>query len=186
MTQTAAPKHDPAPVPGNSRLQQLDGLRGVALLGILLVNILYWSGWGLMTKAQQVAHSGAQLREMQWFFDHLLPTASSTRCSRCCSGIGCALQLQRLQAGGHDGVRVYLRRMAVLLVIGLLHSLLVWDGDILQLAICVAPGRCCVKDSGLRRPDRALLLWAVRCWCGCCRLRSEALFEARGWNQAAR
>lgn len=36
MTQATAPTQDPTPIPGASRLQQLDGLRGFALLGILL------------------------------------------------------------------------------------------------------------------------------------------------------
>lgn len=47
-------------------------MRGFALLGISLVNILYWSGWVLMTPAQQVAHAGADARHVQWYLDHLL------------------------------------------------------------------------------------------------------------------
>ena len=39
----------------------------------------------------------------------------------------------RLARRGVDGVRLYRRRLWVLLVIGLLHMVLVWDGDILTL-----------------------------------------------------
>lgn len=177
MTQANPSTQDPAPVPGASRLQQLDGLRGFALLGILLVNVLYWSGWGLMTKAQQVAHSGARLREAQWFLDHLLLDGKFYTLFSLLFGIGCALQLQRLQASGHDGVRVYLRRMAVLLAIGLLHSVLVWDGDILQLYALLGA----LLPWFARKPDRALLLWAAALvWV--VPLAGQALFAAQGWN----
>ena len=42
------------------RIELLDALRGFALLGILLANILYWSGWGLMTEEQRISFSGAE------------------------------------------------------------------------------------------------------------------------------
>jgi uncharacterized protein len=43
------------------------------------------------------------------------------------------LQLERLLRRGQDGLRIYRRRVLVLLGIGLVHSFLVWDGDILTL-----------------------------------------------------
>jgi uncharacterized protein len=177
MTLPATPMHDPAPTPVDSRLRQLDGLRGFALLGILLVNIQYWSGWILMTKAQQVAHSGERLREVQLFFDHLLLDGKFYTLFSLLFGIGCAMQLQRLQAAGHDGVRVYLRRMMVLLVIGLLHSLIIWDGDILTLYALLGT----LLPWFARKPDRALLGWAVvLVWV--LPLAGQALFDALGWN----
>ena len=48
-------------------------------------------------------------------------------------GAGFALQIGRLSARGADGIRIYRRRVLVLLAIGLTHSLLIWDGDILIL-----------------------------------------------------
>lgn len=164
-------------MPAGQRLRQLDGLRGMALLGILLVNILYWSGWSLMTEAQQVAHSGEHLRELQLFLDHLLLDGKFYTLFSLLFGIGCAMQLHRLQAAGHDGVRVYLRRMAVLLVIGLLHSLLIWDGDILTLYALLGA----LLPWFARKSDRALLAWAAALvWV--VPLAGKALFDALGWN----
>jgi uncharacterized protein len=48
-------------------------------------------------------------------------------------GAGFALQIARLASRGTDGLRIYRRRVLVLLAIGLLHSWLIWDGDILTL-----------------------------------------------------
>ena len=177
MNPPATPAQDPAPMPGDARLRQLDGLRGFALLGILLVNIQYWSGWSLMTSAQQVAHSGERVRDVQLFLDHLLLDGKFYTLFSLLFGIGCALQLHRLQAAGHDGVRVYLRRMAVLLVIGLLHSLLVWDGDILTLYALLGS----LLPWFARTRDSALLGWAVvLVWI--MPLVGKATFDALGWN----
>lgn len=53
------------PTPRPSRLAVIDALRGLALLGILLVNLLVWSGWVVMTPEQQVAHAGESMRQVQ-------------------------------------------------------------------------------------------------------------------------
>ncbi|MFT4937916.1 MAG: hypothetical protein ACI88A_000938 [Paraglaciecola sp.] len=47
-------------------------------------------------------------------------------------GIGFALQLQRLNAGGSRAVIVYIRHLTVLLAIGLIHITQFWVGDILS------------------------------------------------------
>jgi uncharacterized membrane protein YeiB len=46
-------------------------------------------------------------------------------------GIGFALQLTRAESRGVDSTRLFLRRMAVLLAIGVIHGTLVWGGDVL-------------------------------------------------------
>lgn len=47
-------------------------------------------------------------------------------------GLGFALQLVRAQARGRRIVPVYLRRMLALFLIGLVHCILIWNGDILM------------------------------------------------------
>jgi uncharacterized protein len=48
-------------------------------------------------------------------------------------GLGFYLQMSRLTARGVDFERVYLRRLTVLLVFGILHTVFLWCWDILQL-----------------------------------------------------
>jgi uncharacterized protein len=152
-------------------------LRGFALLGISLVNILYWSGWVLMTPSQQVAHAGADPTRLQGFLERLLLDGKFYTLFSLMFGVGCALQLQRLQAGGHDGVRVYRRRMTVLLGFGLVHTFLIWDGDILMLYALLG----FLLPWFARQTDRSLLAWAAML-VFLVPLAGQALFEAVGWN----
>ena len=115
------------------RIEILDALRGFALFGILLANILYWSGWGLMTEAQRVALGGAEGAAWQYRFHHLLVDGKFYTIFSLLFGAGFALQIARLSARGEEGLRIYRRRVLVLLGIGLVHSWFVWDGDILTL-----------------------------------------------------
>lgn len=115
------------------RIELLDALRGFALLGILLANMLYWSGWGAMTEEQRVAFAGVEAVKWQYRFHHLLIDGKFYTIFSLLFGTGFALQIARLSSRGIDGLRIYRRRVLVLLGIGLVHSWLVWDGDILTL-----------------------------------------------------
>jgi uncharacterized protein len=115
------------------RIELLDALRGFALLGILLANILYWSGWGAMTEEQRISFAGAEAVTWQYRFHHLLVDGKFYTIFSLLFGTGFALQIARLSARGLEGLRIYRRRVLMLLGIGLVHSWLIWDGDILTL-----------------------------------------------------
>jgi uncharacterized protein len=115
------------------RIEILDGLRGLALFGILLANILVWSGWVLMTDGQRLDLAGADIVTWQYRFHHLLIDGKFYTVFSLLFGAGFALQLARLSARGADGLRIYRRRVLILLGMGLIHSWLIWDGDILTL-----------------------------------------------------
>lgn len=115
------------------RIEILDGLRGFALFGILLANILYWSGWGAMTEEQRVAFAGTETVLWQYRFHHFFVDGKFYTIFSLLFGVGFTLQLARLNARGAKSLRIYRRRVLVLLAIGLVHSWLIWDGDILTL-----------------------------------------------------
>ena len=117
----------------DERLAVVDALRGFALFGILLANILYWSGWGMGTDAQRLAWGGATGDLWQYRFHHLLVDGKFYTIFSFLFGAGFALQLERLLRRGQDGLRIYRRRVLILLGMGLVHSFLIWDGDILTL-----------------------------------------------------
>lgn len=119
--------------PTRDRIDQIDALRGFALFGILLANILYWSGWVLVTPAERAVMAGPEAQLWQFRFQHLLVDGKFYTLFSLLFGAGFALQLERLARRGADGLRIYRRRVLVLLAIGLFHSLLIWDGDILTL-----------------------------------------------------
>ena len=106
----------------------LDALRGFAILGIILANFPEFSLWSFSDQAGWTL--GDQfVRAFQLFFiDGKFYTLFSIL-----FGIGFSIQL----ANSDGKLRIFYRRMAVLLIIGLLHLCFLWSGDILVLyAIC--------------------------------------------------
>ena len=72
-------------------------------------------------------------------------------------GLGFALQVQRAEARGASFVPFYLRRLCVLLLIGVAHAVFVWVGDILVLYALL--GAILLLFFRKRSP-RTLLTWA--------------------------
>jgi uncharacterized protein len=102
----------------------LDALRGFALLGIILANFPEFSLWTFADPASHTPLDRA-VRAFQYFFiDGKFYTLFSVL-----FGIGFSIQLAN--AGQRTGK--FYRRMTVLFVIGLLHLLFLWSGDILML-----------------------------------------------------
>ncbi len=127
---TAAPVQ-PAPLPpSEERLSALDLVRGVAILGILPANLAYFCGpvetmggrpWA-MSPADRVA--GACIL--------LLINAKFITLLSILFGVGLGLQYDRAAARGDRRFPwYYLWRQFLLVLLGLTHALLIWDGDIL-------------------------------------------------------
>ena len=74
-------------------------------------------------------------------------------------GLGAAIQMERADCRGDSFAARYCRRMFVLLGIGIVHALFIWDGDILvTYAVCgflLLPFR--------KRQPKTILIWAVVC-----------------------
>lgn len=107
---------------GDDRSEVLDVLRGFALLGILLVN--FWGDQatsGPMQSIDNGVNEGLDVLISSSFY----PLFSFL------FGLGFAVQLMRAHARGTGVVLVYLRRMMALLLIGAVHSVFIWNGDIL-------------------------------------------------------
>ncbi len=119
-----------APVDEYERVFTLDALRGVAVLGIFIVNILFmaftvneaqdWS-WQDLSPAD-----GAARVFITFFAEMKFITLFSLL-----FGMGLAIQNQRAEARQRPLGGVYVRRLLVLLAIGLAHGFLLWFGDIL-------------------------------------------------------
>ena len=119
-----------APVGAGERVEVMDVLRGVALLGILLMNIEAFVGpmMGSVTGVN-ARFSGAD-RWMDAAIYVLVQGKFITMFSLL-FGMGFAVMLERATATGASGTWLYARRLLALLGIGLVHALLVWSGDIL-------------------------------------------------------
>ncbi len=166
--------------PASDRIDEIDALRGLALFGILFANILYWSGWGLVTDSERAAMAGPQMQMWQYRFHHMLIDGKFYSLFSLLFGAGFALQLDRLTRRGVDGLRLYRRRVAVLLIFGLLHSLVIWDGDILTLYALMGfllPVFCRWRDRDLLLAA-AILIFVIPAV-------GVSLFEAMDWHPEA-
>ncbi len=135
-----------SPLPATQRIVTLDVLRGVALLGIFIMNM---PGFTHSLFAQPVPEATAVDRAVVMLREALF-AGKFNLLFGLLFGIGFTLQLARL--GAADGplasasasasgsrragdprraVLVYARRLAVLLAIGLVHAVLLWPGDVL-------------------------------------------------------
>ena len=129
-TPAASPPATPSgPVTKRERIQTLDVLRGFALLGILLVNMSYFAN---PVQYAMIPHpdTNAINRAAEWLVRFLAEGKFFSLFSFL-FGLGFTIQMTRAEAKGTRFIPRYLRRLAILLVIGLLHGLLLWVGDIL-------------------------------------------------------
>ncbi len=118
------------PVTPNERIATLDVLRGLALLGILLMNIEAFSGpLDLSFTGIDVHWQGVD----RWAdgFVYIFVQGKFFTLFSLLFGAGFAVMVQRADTVGRDFTRFYLRRSVGLLFIGLLHAVLLWAGDIL-------------------------------------------------------
>ena len=106
----------------------LDALRGFAILGIILANFPEFSLW-TFSSPETWTLTDKLTRAVQTFLvDGKFYTLFSLL-----FGMGFSIQL----ANAEGKLKTFYRRMAVLLIIGLLHLFLLWSGDILMLyALC--------------------------------------------------
>jgi uncharacterized protein len=121
------------PVSAGERFFAVDVLRGFALLGILAMNIVGF-GWPWPAYDNPTRGGGFEgLDRGIWFFNHMIFEAKMMTIFSMLFGAGLVLMDQRAEARGARIRGVYYRRILWLLVIGLVHSYLIWDGDILVL-----------------------------------------------------
>lgn len=142
MTTTAAvdqPKlvEEIAPVRAASRIDSLDVLRGFAVLGILVMNI---QSFGLPMMAYMNPAIYGDFTGVEywiWVVGHLLADLKFMSIFSMLFGAGIILFTSRIEAKGRSAAGIHYRRMAWLLLIGMIHAYMLWYGDILVMySIC--------------------------------------------------
>ena len=121
------------PVSLNERADILDVLRGFALLGVLLDNIFGFTGWGFYTQPMREALP-------TWPADGIVALSELTFINgkfyslfSLLFGIGFSIILIRNEQKGINPLKIFYRRLLILLIIGAAHLFLLWEGDILFL-----------------------------------------------------
>jgi len=119
------------------RIPSLDFLRGIAIFGILFINIesfVYpnpWSSWQYGYESP-IDHNTR-------FWVYFLTQGKFYTMFAMLFGVGFVIFLERIQqrSSGLKPIDIYARRLLWLFVIGVIHAYFIWDGDVLyHYAIC--------------------------------------------------
>lgn len=142
----------------NKRLIELDVIRGFALFGILVVNMAYFSSPALYTGTKRYQESDLMNHATQLFI-HLFFEFKFISIFSFLFGLGFAIFIHRMKKRERSPKYYYRRRIQFLLMIGLIHLLFIWYGDILVVYALLA----LVLPYFVHKKATVVLKWA--CWC---------------------
>lgn len=134
------PSHSPPPSPAlfspiseQQRHHLIDALRGFAIFGILLVNMGGFKAPMLAAAATGERWMEGSANAATLLVIEVLASGKFVSMFALLFGMGMVMQEQRASAAGRSFNRFFLRRMFVLLFLGVVHGVLLWAGDVLAI-----------------------------------------------------
>lgn len=158
MTEAVSPAAAPIAVAvPPDRIATLDILRGVAVMGILAMNIVAFA-MPFQAYMNPMAYGMESQADMaSWLFSFILIDGKMRGFFSFMFGASTLLVIESAQASGGSPARAHYMRMLWLLVFGLLHFYLIWFGDILA-----AYALCGLVLYAFRNLSvRALVIWGI-------------------------
>jgi len=119
------------PVALQARLLNIDIIRGIALLGILLMNIQAFS---MNFSAYSNPSSYGDLTGVNfyvYYFSHIFADQKFMTIFSILFGVGIVLMAENIERKGGNPTKIHYKRMFILALFGMLHAYLLWFGDIL-------------------------------------------------------
>ncbi|HEX8174650.1 MAG TPA: DUF418 domain-containing protein [Pyrinomonadaceae bacterium] len=144
-----------SPISLQERIEVLDVLRGLAICGILIGNVQWFSGYGLMPDS--LTQQSPIADRITHFLVHFFVEGKFYSIFSFLFGFGFALQIARAGERGDLKASLFKRRLFWLLVIGLAHAYLLWAGDI--LSVYAVMGFLLILFR--KKADGSLLKWAI-------------------------
>ncbi|PNQ73752.1 hypothetical protein C1T31_05300 [Hanstruepera neustonica] len=121
------------PISKSERIAYLDILRGISILFIYTANIIMFSGIWFFPEDTPRRIYTLPTDEVFDFLNYVLVDGKFYSIFSLLFGIGCVIQFNNLTAHGKAFAPFFRRRMFWLLIIGGIHLVLFWPGDILTL-----------------------------------------------------
>lgn len=121
------------------RIAALDLVRGVAVLGILTINVAVFAGGSNGPLSPALTGPAGPADEAAFAINLVLFEGKMRGLFTLLFGASLLLFIERRDGSGDDGMRWQLRRLGWLFAIGYAHQLLLWSGDILMLYAMLAP-----------------------------------------------
>ena len=158
-----------APVRPKERIEIVDVLRGFALIGVLMMNMGSFAGSPPLEQTTGLSRIAS-------LFITFFAQAKFYTMFSFLFGWGMYIQLERAAQRGKRFAPLYARRLLVLLLIGLVHGILIWNGDILATFALLGFFLLLFRKIS----DKALLIVVVVC------LLTPVLISAPGPGQSFR
>lgn len=114
--------------PVRTRVTHIDSLRGLALMGVIIMNI---GSMVMMFNARQVFGAATGVDMGIAAIDLLFVLGKARSCFAFLFGAGFAILLMRAEAKGANFRRFYARRLGALLLFGLINQIFLFWGDVL-------------------------------------------------------
>lgn len=144
------------------RYLTLDALRGFAVMGILLMNIVGFS-MPELAYVSPAAYGGTDTPDIiVWALSYIFVDGKMRGLFTILFGASMMLIIERARAGGENPATVHFSRMVWLAIFGLAHFFFLWSGDILFLYAAVGCIAYFLRD--LTADDlfrRALLIFTI-------------------------
>ncbi|MEC5162054.1 MULTISPECIES: DUF418 domain-containing protein [unclassified Janthinobacterium] len=121
------------PTPAGQRIDLLDCVRGFALIGICIANLVSFAGLYVMTPDQLSALPWPVADRIVLFLVDCFVEGKFYTLFSVLFGIGFGLQAGKAERLSAPFAGFWCRRMAALCLFGLIHLFLIWYGDILTL-----------------------------------------------------
>ncbi|MGE0179817.1 MAG: DUF418 domain-containing protein [Sphingomonas sp.] len=141
----------------DGRIAQLDVVRGVAVMGILAMNIVAFTMpfQAYLNPTSYGLDGPADLAS--WAFNYVFVDGKMRGLFSFLFGASTLLVIERAEAGGQSAVWTHYARMFWLLIFGLAHFYLIWFGDILAAYALVGLVLFLFRSA----PVRVLTAWGV-------------------------
>ena len=124
-------------LPQSKRILSLDILRGVAVLGIVIMNIQSFSMVSAAYLNPTAYGDLTGANRWVWILSHVIADQKFMSIFSMLFGVGVILFSDSIERKGYLPARFYYKRLFWLFTIGLIHGYLFWQGDILvAYAIC--------------------------------------------------
>jgi len=147
---------DARPLDASERVVLIDVIRGFALGGVCLSNAYVWfTGRIFMPRERMREMAARSVDAVADFVYGGLISAKFITIFSFLFGLGFAVQLMRAEGRGGSIVPLYARRLAVMLLFGVVHILALWYGDILHAYAILGFALLLFRNTS----ERKALLW---------------------------
>lgn len=157
----ASPGTYPKLEPQKRRDAHIDALRGFALFGILIVNVMSFSSGLLAPSLGVLSEVSSVADQVVFLLVAFLAEFKFYPIFAFLFGYGFALFWRRARWRGGDQSRLYSRRVLFLGLLGVFHGVFIWFGDILSRYAITALLLKSSLDAGPRKLLRSMLGWLL-------------------------